>query len=121
MGGAVKPIAQIAALPYTAPVDFTKNLVKGKGVGEATGAAFRPAVKAGESLLGGVMKGVAGDSGVPSAANGAPTEMSAGEKAKMEADAKRKEKASLLADTPGRKQTLLTDLTGDSSYPYRLY
>jgi hypothetical protein len=117
----VKPVAQIAATPYTAGFDFTKAVAKGKGVGGGIGAAFKPAIEGSKTLLGGAMDEISGGGEVPQASASAPTPMSASEKAKMEADAKRKERASLLADTPGRRQTILTDMAGDSSFPYRLY
>lgn len=118
MGGAVKSVATIAATPYTAPVYAAKSLIKGDSVGTAARKAFDPTIKESVSILG----DFTGKNKVPQAADGAPVQQSSSDIAKAEADAKRKERASLLADAPGRNQTVLTDLgKSDSSYPYRLY
>lgn len=124
MGGAAKTAAnsvaqvvKVGAAPIYAPVLAAKNVIQGDNVGTAIGKSIQPAVKSATSLIGGVVGGATGGPAPAAALPTPPPEVSADEKAKAAEEARRKTKAEMTKDTPGRAAT---QLTGDSAFPYRL-
>lgn len=115
----VKPLAEIAAAPITAPISVAKAIKEGKSAGAILASTVKPIINPIKDLGEGAIGEIMGTPNVPNAADTAPTELTADEKAKLEADSKRKARQSLLTDTPGRKQTVLTNT--DAAFPYRLY